>query len=200
MAFIDTQNLFHAVRKAFGHRRPNFDPIKLVNTLCCQQGWCEKVHPANIHFYSGVPSKKDNPKCHRFWEAKLPSLGRSGIQVFTKEVRYRQSEVEVDGRTHLIRTGDEKGVDVRLALDVVRYAYEDQYDIALIFSQDQDFVEVATEVRCIARQQKRSIKIASAFPVGNSPLRQRGIDKTDWIGIDRQTYERCLDLYHDGIS
>jgi uncharacterized LabA/DUF88 family protein len=39
--------------------------------------------------------------------------------------------------------GEEKGVDVRIALDVIRLAHRAEYDVALLFSQDQDLSEVA---------------------------------------------------------
>ncbi len=65
--------------------------------------------------------------------------------------------------------------------------------MALIFSQDQDLSEVAEEIRVIAREQNRWIKVASAFPLSPTTRNRRGIDKTDWIPIDRATYDSCLD-------
>ena len=50
---------------------------------------------------------------------------------------------------------EEKGVDVRIAIDVIRMAHHQEYDVALIFSQDQDLSEVADEVKSISRQQSR---------------------------------------------
>jgi uncharacterized LabA/DUF88 family protein len=41
----------------------------------------------------------------------------------------------------MVLVGEEKGMDVRLAVDVVRMAREKLYDVALIFSQDQDLSE-----------------------------------------------------------
>ena len=65
--------------------------------------------------------------------------------------------------------------------------------MALIFSQDQDFSEAAEEVRVIAREQDRWIKVASAFPHSRHSVNRRGIDKTDWLRIDRATYDACVD-------
>jgi hypothetical protein len=89
--------------------------------------------------------------------------------------------------------GEEKGIDVRLALDVVRMARENRYDVALIFSQDQDLSEAADEVRVISVQQARWIKVACAFPISPTAENRRGINGTEWITIDRATYEACLD-------
>jgi len=92
-----------------------------------------------------------------------------------------------------IATMEEKGIDVRIALDVIRMAHHRLYDVALIFSQDQDLSEVAEEIRVIAGEQNRWIKIASAFPFSPTTRNRRGVNKTDWIRIDRATYDRCLD-------
>jgi hypothetical protein len=89
--------------------------------------------------------------------------------------------------------GQEKGVDVRLALDIVRLAHRRVYDVAVVFSQDQDLSEVADEVRVIAQEQDRWIKMASAFPASPTSRNKRGINRTDWIQLDRATYDACLD-------
>jgi hypothetical protein len=64
--------------------------------------------------------------------------------------------------------------------------------VALIFSQDQDLSEVAEEIRTIAQEQNRWIKVASAFPFA-AGAKIRGINKTDWIRIDKATYDLCID-------
>jgi hypothetical protein len=89
--------------------------------------------------------------------------------------------------------GQEKGIDVRIALDVVRLAHRRHYDIALVFSQDQDLSEVAEEVRVIAREQNRWLKMASAYPSSPTSHNERGINKTDWVPISRETYDACID-------
>lgn len=45
----------------------------------------------------------------------------------------------------------------------------------------------------ISEKVGRWIKIASAYPVGPGTRDRRGIDRTDWIEIDRKTYDRCID-------
>ena len=76
---------------------------------------------------------------------------------------------------------------------MVRMAHRRELDVAVVFSQDQDLSEVAEEVRTIAREQGRWIKIASAYPLSPTTRNRRGIDKIDWLRIDRTTYDACLD-------
>jgi len=80
-----------------------------------------------------------------------------------------------------------------LGLDVVRLAYRDALDIAVIFSQDQDLAEVADEVRDIARARGVWLKVVSAVPSGPNASSRRGIDKTDWFRMDKAFYDACLD-------
>jgi uncharacterized LabA/DUF88 family protein len=141
-----------------------------------------------------VHTPEGNEYWHRFWAAKLSRMGRQGIKVFRRELRYQNMKIDLpDGRQETTAIPQEKGVDVRIALDVVGKVLEDVCDVALIFSQDQDLTEVADEVRKIARRTGRWIKIASAFPVGPTSRNRRGINNTDWIRIDKKTYDQCVD-------
>jgi uncharacterized LabA/DUF88 family protein len=190
VSFVGGQDLFHAAREAFGYSYPNYDALRLSQAVCALLAW----RLVGVHFYTGVPGASDDPVWHRFWTAKLATMGWQGVRIFSRPLRYRPRTVRLeDGRASTIRVGQEKGVDVRMALDVVRAVLSASCEVALIFSQDQDFSEVALEVRRIARDQGRWFKIASAFPFSRAGRNRRGIDRTDWISIDRATYDACLD-------
>lgn len=187
---MDGQNLFHAAREAFGYTYPSYDVSALAERVCIGQGW--KLD--QVRFYTGIPDAGDNPVWNRFWTRKLAAMGRQGVVVFSRPLRYRNRRVVLpDGTKHSVLTGEEKGVDVRITLDVIALAHRRKYDVALVMSQDQDFSEVAEEIRVIAREQRRWIKIASAFPQSPVSRNRRGINKTDWIRIDRRLYDQCLD-------
>ena len=82
---------------------------------------------------------------------------------------------------------------MRIALDIVRFALDGLYDVALIFSQDQDLSEAVEDVKRISLLQDRWIQVASAFPVSPIVSKPRGINGTDWIKIERATYDACID-------
>jgi len=190
VAFVDGQNLFHTAREAFGYTYPNYDVVALARRICSAQGW----NLEQARFYTGVPAHSDNPFWNEFWVKKLRTLSWQGAHVYARELRYRNRRVSLpDGTEHTYLAGEEKGIDVRIALDVIRMAHRQEYDVALIVSQDQDLSEVAEEIRTIAAEQNRWIKIASAFPFSPTTRNRRGIDKTDWIRIDRATYDACMD-------
>lgn len=187
---MDGQNLFHAAKNAFGYRHPNYDVTALAGVVCQKQNWIL----TQVRFYTGVPDAADNGFWNHFWTAKLAQMGRQNIHVFSRPLRYRNQSVTLPGgQTQTILVGQEKGVDVRLALDIVSLAHRKAYDVALVFSQDQDLSEVADEIRQIAQEQGRWIKIACAFPFSPASSNRRGINGTDWLRIDRATYDACLD-------
>lgn len=190
VAFIDGQNLYHAAREAFGYGYPNYDVRALATAVCQAQGWAVQ----GVRFYTGVPEQIDNAFWYHFWTAKRSAMGHQGVHVFSRPLRYRQKTVQLpDGSKHSFIVGQEKGIDVRIALDIIRTVHQKECDVALVFSQDQDLSEVAKELRLIGCEQNRWIKMACAFPVSPTTRNRRGIHGTDWIKIDRATYDACID-------
>ena len=121
-------------------------------------------------------------------------LGKKGVKVYSRPLKYTNEEVRLPtGGTTTKLVGREKGIDVRLALDVVRLAREKEFDVALIFSQDQDLKEVVDEVRAVADEQGRWMQVASAFPCSPTTANRRGIRGALWIKIDRAVYDTCID-------
>ena len=170
--FVDGQNLYYSAKAAFGYKVPNYDIRKLAQTICDRQDW----HLQMVKFYTGYPNVEESPKLHRFWQSRLRVMQRDGVKVFSR----------------VLRNGKEKGVDVRIALDVTRTVYANDCDVVVIVSRDQDFSEVADEVKYIARREGREITIASAYPRGTDKS-VRGIDRTKWLPMDKQLYDSCID-------
>jgi uncharacterized LabA/DUF88 family protein len=188
--FFDGQNLFYAAKEAFGYSYPNYDIRALAEWACRQGGW----QLQQARFYTGVPSAQDDERWNTFWSRKLGAMGRAGVHVYSRPLRYRNQTLTLpDGTQKTVLVGQEKGIDVRLALDIIRLAHQSAYDVAVVFSQDQDLSEVADEIRAIAREQSRWIKMASAFPASPTSRNRRGINKTDWLAVTRETYDACLD-------
>ena len=190
VAFFDGQNLFRHAKDAFGHHHPNYDPAKLAAAVCAACGWIV----AGVRFYTGVPDAERSPMWHGYWTRRLTVMRRAGIVVTSRRLRYRMERIRLpDGTAHDVPVQREKGIDLRLGLDVVRMARNGDLDVAVIFSQDQDLAEVAHEIRDISRTRDCWLKVVSAFPHGPNASSDRGIDRTDWFRVDREFYEACLD-------
>lgn len=189
-SFIDGQNLFRHAMGAFGYYHPNYDPKKLTTAVCDANGWAV----AGVRFYTGIPELEHSEMWHGYWMRRLTTMRRAGITVTSRQLHHRVEKITLpDGTEHNLPVLREKGIDLRLGLDVVRMARNKEFDVAVIFSQDQDFAEVAREVRDIARSQRRWIKVVSAFPYGRGTTTSRGINGTDWFRMNHAFYDNCLD-------
>jgi uncharacterized LabA/DUF88 family protein len=218
IAFVDGQNLFHAASEAFGYDYPNYHPLALADRISAERGWaCQQVR-----FYTGVPKLADNPRWHNFWAAKRRFLTRDPrVYVFTRDTHYREKLVSfrdearrivlpdgspLDGATQLylpngrviagefwVRTGEEKGIDVRIALDMISLTYHGKFDIGIVFSQDQDLSEAVNEIFDIAKDQRRRVGMYCAFPRSGTTTNSKPIRGTTAIEIDRELYDSCRD-------
>ena len=184
IVFIDGQNLFHLARIAWTsgqgspYEWPSYDVRKLADALVFR---VPGRTLAEVRFYTGVPDPAAGSRqrrWHRFWSNKIGHLVDQGVYVY-------------EGR--LNSAGREKGVDVSLAVDLVRATYERRYEAAIMVSQDSDFGPAVRLAKEIAREQGRRLTFESRFPSGPGSRSRRGVPGTAWIPIDRATYERCLD-------
>jgi uncharacterized LabA/DUF88 family protein len=143
IVFVDGQNLFYAVKEAFGYTYPNYDVAALAQAVCAANAWTLM----QTRFYTGVPDQRDDPAWSYFWSHKLAMMGRQNVVTFSRPLRYRNRRVRLpDGAEHIYLSGEEKGIDVRIAIDLIRMAHHGDYDVAVVLSQDQDLSEVASEI------------------------------------------------------
>lgn len=190
VAFFDGQNLYRHAKDAFGHHHPNYDPLKLFAAVCRELGF----NNHGVRFYTGTPDVRHSQMWHGYWSRRLLAMRRAGILVTDRPVRYHPYEVErCDGTTETLEAPHEKGIDLRIGLDIVRLSRDNQLDVAVIFSQDQDLAEAVKDLKEISQSQGRWIKAVSAFPSGPQATSLRGIDGTDWFKVDQAFYDACLD-------
>jgi hypothetical protein len=98
------------------------DEADLAEAVCRLKNW----RLIQTRFYTGIPDIRDNASWHHFWEAKLLSMSRSGVHVFSRKLRYRNKAMalpkkpefgEMAGKEYSFLAGEEKGIDVRISLD-----------------------------------------------------------------------------------
>ena len=181
--FFDGQNLYHLAKDAFGsggtgpvrYSYPAYDVLRLANSLL-------NMKPGRvltqIRFYTGVPDQQTDMRWHTFWTNKLRHLMNKGVYVY---------------KGRLNTSGQEKGVDVSIATDLIHLTYRNDYDVAIILSQDWDFGPAVRLAKVIAKGQGRSVEFESCFPFGSGSYCDRGIPGTTWIRIDQNLYDSCVD-------
>ena len=193
--FIDYQNIYHGARRAFASPRSNcpsfghVDPAALARLLT---GLGRSVNPERMLWsttvYRGEPGRMSHPKLltafgrqARRWRAD-PSL-----TVKTTPLRYRRVE-NPDGRAW---RAEEKGIDVMLAVDMVRGACLDEFDTAVVASADTDLLPALQET---LRAGKRIETASWSGPAtGFTALRLPG--HRIWSHhLGREHFERVQDL------
>lgn len=110
------------------------------------------------------------------------------VTIFTRPTKTRTNNNE--------KIEVEKGIDVRIAIDIIKDVLHDKLKAIVIFSQDQDLSEITQEIRHLS---KRKITIYSAFPFSDSSSNKRGINGSKWIQISKDDYDQCID-YRDYIK
>jgi uncharacterized LabA/DUF88 family protein len=86
---------------------------------------------------------------------RLNAYEQQGVYVFPIPLRYDR----VSGRYR------EKGVDVRIALDLLRLGRNGYFDVAIIASEDSDIGEAAKDLYEL-RDHERWIAVENVFPWG----------------------------------
>lgn len=182
--FIDGQNLYRLALLAWGQARtretfryswPSYDVLKLSSALVMR---APNRILTEVRFYTGVPRREDDERWNKFWTNKLFSLRSQGVHTY---------------RGRVDRYGNEKGVDVSLATDLVHETHVRSFDVAIIVSQDSDFVPAVNRVKDIAGEQGRTVILESAFPSSNERRENRGINGTKWTPISKALYDSCFD-------
>lgn len=184
IVFFDGQNIYRSAKDAwhidsdistYKYTWPCYDVKTLSETLVASSTGRILTQ---IRFYTGVPDTNQNLFWHVFWLNKIRFLQGQGIEVYKGRIN---------------NSGQEKGVDVKIAIDLIRLTYEKQFDIALILSQDRDFEPAIKLAKEIAKDQKRVIEFESHFIVGTGSSSDRGIPGTAWKPIDKIIYDSCYD-------
>jgi uncharacterized LabA/DUF88 family protein len=166
--FFDGQNLFHDAQREFGCQTPDFCPFRLADAICRQQGWDLR----HARFYTGVPRQEQSRTWSVFWANKGQAMKRLGVEFVTRKLSPKTTTIKLyddvtvwrldktkyagrflfedgtevpDGVIVEAQLFGEKGIDVRIAVDMIRYRAENAYDVAVLFSRDKDLAEAVSE-------------------------------------------------------
>ena len=185
IVFFDGQNLYHGARDAWAPDRvlnlktpyswPSYDVEKLASELVSKVSDRELKQ---IRFYTGVPDWHRDAPWHEFWSNKLRFLGSRGVYVY---------------RGRISKSGQEKGVDVSIAIDLLKLTYEKAYDVAILVTGDSDLGPAVKLAKAIAKTYASFPTFESAFPFELGKHDPRGVPGTTWIHIDKALYDACRD-------
>jgi len=157
--FIDGANLYHCLRDEFG--KHHIDMEKLPAKLCGDRKLIR------THYYIAAVDGVRHPEEQKDQQRFLDRLS------FISYFEVHLGHLEPRGQSRV-----EKGVDVRLAVDMVTGAYQDTYDTAILISGDADFAYAVQAVK------DRGKHVENAFiQTGQSRLLRQTCDRS--ILLDR---------------
>lgn len=158
--FIDGGNFYHLVLKKFSAQELNFDFENFVNFLANGR----EISQMGKRFYVGtVREKEGNLKSKEAMSRQtsfFTILRRDKWEIKTSKLKTRREEIMIDDRvvdyqklrtlgirTITIERLREKGIDVKLATDLIVGAVDNKYDTAVVVSSDSDLIPAIDWVR-----------------------------------------------------
>ena len=170
MVYIDGSNLYHALRNAEG--RADLDFSKFANKLVG-----EDRQLVRTYYYIAPVDRTKQPKQYQAQQKFFDALQK--IDYF--ELRLGRL-VYSKGWPGVPPT--EKGVDIRIATDMLTHAVAGIYDVAVLVSGDTDFVDAVQAVK------GRGLHVEAAlFPAFGSQTLRDAIDKE--ITLDSDFLSDC---------
>lgn len=159
--FIDSGNFYHLVLKKLDLHEIEFDFEEFANFLANEREFLS----GGKRFYVGTVREKqdgyENKKAMENQTRFFTELKKSGNWIIkTSKLRTRVEKIIIDNRVtnykQILKKGidtieytrsREKGIDVKIAVDLIVGAHENKYDTAIIVSSDTDLVPAVDWIR-----------------------------------------------------
>ena len=130
--FIDGSNLYHALRSNFGRYDLKF--AEFATKLCGSR------RLFRTYYYNALQDPIQRPDGHREQQEFLDILRKTPYL-----------EVRLGGTKLIQGIPVEKGIDIMLATDLLYFAWNDFYDVAVLVSGDSDFAYALQAVKNMGR-------------------------------------------------
>ena len=158
--FVDAANFFHIVLKKLSIEELDFDFDAFAAHLTRGRQICD----FGKRYYVGTIREEMGNDYSREAMSKQTKLfdvlKKTRWDIHTSKLRKRIEEIKIDGRTKeyaklkaagfssiTVERYREKGVDVKLATDLLGGAFDGKYDIAILVSSDSDLIPAIDRVR-----------------------------------------------------
>ena len=175
--FIDGSNLYHALRANFGRYDLNF--AEFTKRLCGPR------RMFRTYYYNVLQDPTQRAEGHREQQEFLNTL---------RETPYLEVRL---GGTKLASGGVpvEKGVDVMLVTDLLHFAWNNLYDVAVLVSGDSDFAYALQAIKNMGKHVEvayfeSNISKDLLAVADNKHLLDRNFFKDLWARSKRPPYRR----------
>lgn len=163
VALVDGFNLYHAIEElnqdpVSKKKIHNKNHLKWLNLWNLSQGL---IHPKNdelraVYWFSAFADwiPKDSQTRHQVYRRALQSAGVQAVMG-----NFKMKPRKCPKCTHKWDGHEEKESDVNLAIQLVRLAFEDQFDKAIVFSADTDLAPAIKMVKATHPQKEILVAI-----------------------------------------
>ena len=157
MIFIDGSNLYNSLKSEF--KRTDVSFAKLAECLTAGR------ELRRTYYYVGLIDQAKEPKPYQAQQRFLATLGnvpyfetRKGTLVYRNWPQERPIQ---------------KGVDVRLATDMLTHAFRNNFDVAILVSGDSDFADCLQ----VVKDQGKHVEVALFGPPTSSRRLREAADR-----------------------
>ena len=144
IVFVDAQNFYRNARRAFfddrtaPHASGQFRPEAVGRVLAARDP--NRVLK-QVRLYTGRPDALLQPKAHKASVKQCQAWEAAGCYVFHRPLRYPPGWPNAQGGKP-----EEKGIDVAMAVDLVRLAQNGAFDVAIVCTGDTDLIPAIEDV------------------------------------------------------
>jgi hypothetical protein len=144
MVFIDYQNVHLIAHRRFlpaGSKltRTHVAPLRLGRMIIDRRNQPSEL--VGVRVYRGRPSPSRQPGAVAAFDRQAEAWSAGPVSVTSRPLRYPTDWPRSPAR--------EKGVDVALAIDYVRLAMQQAYDVGVLFSSDTDLLPALETVTAL---------------------------------------------------
>lgn len=168
IVFVDANNWYHNIKYWF--KPSNVDITKVSNLISAEKN----LDILEVRWYISMPSIKDDPLTYKIQRTFLGHLQKKGVKIITRKLQRLSTKELKKKRQDLLSSWDlcekckpiveesfldisdynqkEKGVDVWIAIDMVKEAINNNIDCAVLISGDADFVPALNLIKEIKKE------------------------------------------------